>query len=135
MKLISLAALSFLAITVSAYPGLGTPHQGAGAPSAEQSQNTGTPSAEQCQNAAERNAVQYQFCLIQRARQRYEQELQAESQMLAKLYREEQGLAHDMGALLIEMEREQLQLREVISGLEGNIPEQDKVMRCLLLKI
>ncbi|KAH9266567.1 hypothetical protein BASA84_001053 [Batrachochytrium salamandrivorans] len=35
MKLISLAALSFLAITVSAYPGPGTPPQGAGVPSAQ----------------------------------------------------------------------------------------------------
>ncbi|KAH6599332.1 hypothetical protein BASA50_003102 [Batrachochytrium salamandrivorans] len=45
MKLISFAAISLLAITVSAYPGLGTPPQGA-----EQSQSTDTQGLEEPQS-------------------------------------------------------------------------------------
>ncbi|KAH9276349.1 hypothetical protein BASA83_001039 [Batrachochytrium salamandrivorans] len=60
MKLISLAALSFLAITVSAYPGPGTPPQGAGVQGAEQSQGAGAQGAQQPQGAGVQGAQQPQ---------------------------------------------------------------------------
>ncbi|KAH6569865.1 hypothetical protein BASA50_003607 [Batrachochytrium salamandrivorans] len=58
MKLISFAALSFLAITVSAYPRLGAPPQGAGAPSAEHSQGAGAPGVQQPRGAVAQGAGQ-----------------------------------------------------------------------------
>ncbi|KAH6598635.1 hypothetical protein BASA50_003671 [Batrachochytrium salamandrivorans] len=54
MKLISFAALSFLAIIVSAYPGPGTPPQGAGAQGAQQPRGAGARDAEQPRNNAVR---------------------------------------------------------------------------------
>ncbi|KAH6573371.1 hypothetical protein BASA50_001133 [Batrachochytrium salamandrivorans] len=50
MKLIAFAVISFLAITVSAYPGLGTPHQSTTAQSAEQHQSTSTDEMQQFQS-------------------------------------------------------------------------------------
>ncbi|KAH9252578.1 hypothetical protein BASA81_009447 [Batrachochytrium salamandrivorans] len=143
MKLISLAALSLLAITVSAYPGLSTSPQSTTTQSAEQPQSTAIQIAEQpqstdaqsaqkSQDAAERNAVRYQFYLLRSARRQYEQGLQAELQMLNQKYREEQDLAHDMGALLIAMESDQLELRGVADALDDNSLEQDKIMETLI---
>ncbi|KAH9276344.1 hypothetical protein BASA83_001032 [Batrachochytrium salamandrivorans] len=51
MRLFSFAALSFLAITVSAYPGPGTPPQGDVAQSAEQSQDADAPDPQHPQGA------------------------------------------------------------------------------------
>ncbi|KAH9265502.1 hypothetical protein BASA83_011097 [Batrachochytrium salamandrivorans] len=50
MKLIAFVAISFLAITVSAYPGLGTPPQSTTAQSAEQHQSTSTDEMQQSQS-------------------------------------------------------------------------------------
>ncbi|KAH6587368.1 hypothetical protein BASA50_001297 [Batrachochytrium salamandrivorans] len=70
MRLISFAALSFLAITVSALPGPGTPHQSTTTQSALQHQSTDTPGAYQHQDDADLNAQQLQSALLESFQQK-----------------------------------------------------------------
>ncbi|KAH9249183.1 hypothetical protein BASA81_013082 [Batrachochytrium salamandrivorans] len=65
MRLISFAALSFLAITVSAYPGPGTPHQSTTTQSALQHQSTDVPGAHQLQGDADLNDPDLQSAIAQ----------------------------------------------------------------------
>ncbi|KAH9263356.1 hypothetical protein BASA83_013271 [Batrachochytrium salamandrivorans] len=131
MKLISFAAISFLAITVSAYPGLGTPSQGADAPSAEQSQDATGQSEQQPQVAAGRSVI-YQFYLDQRARQQHKQSLQDKVDMLSKNHIEKGDEIYKIGKSIQKMEEEKSELEQSIKELEEGSPEKDDMMATLM---
>ncbi|KAH9263351.1 hypothetical protein BASA83_013265 [Batrachochytrium salamandrivorans] len=117
MKLISFAAISFLAITVSAYPGLGTPSQGADAPSAEQSQDATGQSEQQSQGA-----------VGQSLRQQQKHELQDKVDMLRKNHIEKGDEIYKIGKSIQEMEKERYELEQSIRGLEEGSPEQNDMI-------
>ncbi|KAH6564859.1 hypothetical protein BASA60_010124 [Batrachochytrium salamandrivorans] len=120
MKLISFAAISFLAITVSAYPGLGTPSQGADAPSAEQSQDATGQSEQQSQGAA----GQVNSLSCQRARNSTNMTLQDKVDMLSKNHIEKGDEIYKIGKSIQEMEERTYELEQSIRGLEEGSPEQ-----------
>ncbi|KAH6597442.1 hypothetical protein BASA50_004359 [Batrachochytrium salamandrivorans] len=139
MKLISLAAISFLAITVSAYPGLGTPSQGDNAPSAEQSQDATGQSEQQSQGATGQSEQQSQGATGQSEQQsqgagapstlkHYEPELQAQIDMLSKNHREKINEIYNLGDHIKEMEDNLWELKRLIEDLEKDSPEKDDMM-------
>ncbi|KAH9271742.1 hypothetical protein BASA83_006112 [Batrachochytrium salamandrivorans] len=91
MKLISFAALSFLAITVSAYPGDNTLPQSTAIQSAEQSQSTATQSEEQPQSTTTQSQEQSQSTDIQSA-EKSQDEVRAEIERLERIHKEKERL-------------------------------------------
>ncbi|KAH9263357.1 hypothetical protein BASA83_013272 [Batrachochytrium salamandrivorans] len=132
MKLISFAAISFLAITVSAHTRLSAVSQGAGAPSEEQSQGAGAPSEEQSQDATGQNAQQPQVARIQSLRQQHKQSLQAGSEILRQKHEEKINEVYKIGDHIKEMEKEKFKLREAINGLDDDSPERNGMMARLM---
>ncbi|KAH6561933.1 hypothetical protein BASA82_001064 [Batrachochytrium salamandrivorans] len=120
MKLISLAVLSFLAITVSAYPGSDTPPQ-----------STTTQSAEQPQSTTGQSEQQYQDAASQSERQQHKQELQAGLEILRQQYKEERNLIEKIKAFIQKTEDDQLILEQSINRLDNNIPERDEMIAML----
>ncbi|KAH9263352.1 hypothetical protein BASA83_013266 [Batrachochytrium salamandrivorans] len=114
MKLISFAAISFLAITVSAHTRLSAVSQGVGAPSAEQSQD-----------ATGQNAQQPQVARIQSLRQQHKQSLQAGLEILHQRHEEKINEIYKIGGRIQKMEKEKFELREAIKGLDDDSPERN----------
>ncbi|KAH6594789.1 hypothetical protein BASA61_003959 [Batrachochytrium salamandrivorans] len=145
MKLISLAALSFLAITVSAQPPHGSNTQSTTTQREQQPQSTTTQNAQRSQGAAG-NSVIYQFYLDQRARheqgvdsqnelqsqiarihyfqERREQELQDKLRMLRQEHKEKNEVFYNLEILIEEMEQELFELEKSINEFEEGSPEQ-----------
>ncbi|KAH6565948.1 hypothetical protein BASA50_007331 [Batrachochytrium salamandrivorans] len=117
MKLISFAALSFLAITVSAYPGLDTP-----------SQSTTTHSALQHQSTTAQNLERHQDVRSRSGRKHYKQLLQAELEKLGKEYKEKRALVGGMKALINTMKTEQSELKKSIDALEETDPNKAEMV-------
>ncbi|KAH9252440.1 hypothetical protein BASA81_009641 [Batrachochytrium salamandrivorans] len=98
MKLISFAVISFLAITVSAYPGLGTPSQDLEGP-----QSTTTQDLEESQGATTQSEQQHQGTIDQSEQENSQQLLQDPLVELIEQYKEKQAetdrLQHEIDVL------------------------------------
>ncbi|KAH6567192.1 hypothetical protein BASA60_009165 [Batrachochytrium salamandrivorans] len=90
MKLISVAAISFLAIAVSAYP-----HRSAASQGLEENQGATTQSTQQ-----------YQSSIVYILRQRYRGSLQEEMGNLETSYKVKQAAVDDLQSDINEMQRE-----------------------------
>ncbi|KAH6566334.1 hypothetical protein BASA50_003746 [Batrachochytrium salamandrivorans] len=143
MKLISFAVISLLAITVSAYPGLGTPPQGG-----EQSESTSTPSAHQPQGADAQSAGQLSSIIGQNPwqlpstidqdsqqphadtshvlQEYHEQSLQTKLNELDKKYQETQGVANKIQDTINVLKHEMWNLKAKLGELKAG-PEYAEV--------
>ncbi|KAH6587364.1 hypothetical protein BASA50_001293 [Batrachochytrium salamandrivorans] len=93
MKLISFAVVSLLAITVSAYPGPGTPPQDIGAPSAEQHQDVDSQEPLQHQSTdAQECTARSRMLMSQDPQQDQEKELEDEIKKLNEQYKDQKAL-------------------------------------------
>ncbi|KAH6582531.1 hypothetical protein BASA50_001294 [Batrachochytrium salamandrivorans] len=128
MKLISFAALSLLAVTVSAYPVPGTPPQDTGAQSALQHQSTDTPSTLQHQSTTTPSTLQHQSTDAQEPQQDQEKELKDELKKLKQQYVDQKTLVGGLKALINAMKKEQLELQESADALGENDPNKAEMM-------
>ncbi|KAH6572104.1 hypothetical protein BASA50_001097 [Batrachochytrium salamandrivorans] len=112
MKLIAFVAISFLAITVSAYPGLGTPPQSTTAQSAEQHQSTSTDEMQQSQSTDTRIP-----------QQPYEDEVLAELEELEEALKKIETPIFDLNDSIIAMAKEMPGLELEISILRDELFE------------
>ncbi|KAH6566098.1 hypothetical protein BASA60_009615 [Batrachochytrium salamandrivorans] len=135
MKLISFAALSFLAITVSALPGPGTPHQSTTTQSALQHQSTTTQSALQHQSTGTPSAQRHQLARSRSAQDRYKQSLQAESEILREQYRENRALACKMKALINAIEKNYWNLEGRLKNLKRVASNKRKWLQGFFLEL
>ncbi|KAH9253792.1 hypothetical protein BASA83_004297 [Batrachochytrium salamandrivorans] len=112
MKLISFAVISFLAITVSAYPGLGTPSQDLeGSPSTssqdlEESQSTTTQSAQEPQSTTVQSEQEYQSTTNPNEQEDSQQSLQDQLDKLIENYEEKRAEANELQNEINELETE-----------------------------
>ncbi|KAH6561710.1 hypothetical protein BASA61_000630 [Batrachochytrium salamandrivorans] len=123
MKLISLAALSFLAITVSAQSPKSTSTQ-----SAEQHQSTVAPILQPYMDTTGENELQSQMDRIHDFHEQREHELQDELRELYQKHEEKRTLADNIQVLIEDLEIELLELEKSINESEEGSLEQDKMI-------
>ncbi|KAH6575188.1 hypothetical protein BASA60_000738 [Batrachochytrium salamandrivorans] len=116
MKLISFAAISLLAVTVSAYPGLGTLPQSTTTQSALQHQSTDTQSVQQYQDAFTQSVQQPDQDPFQTELSELEED-QSEQEMshigldkLEKDYERTQVLISELGSIISTTTKEKVDL-------------------------
>ncbi|KAH6600810.1 hypothetical protein BASA61_002229 [Batrachochytrium salamandrivorans] len=133
MKLISFAALSFLAITVSAYPGPGTPSQGAGAQGAQQPRGAGARDAEQPRNNAVQGVWQSHANAGQILQEHYQQPLYAKLNDLKDSYKARKSVAEETNTVIKVLEYEMQELGSMLVALKAG-PEYEKVFKQYMRK-
>ncbi|KAH6582532.1 hypothetical protein BASA60_001896 [Batrachochytrium salamandrivorans] len=127
MRLISFAVVSLLAVTVSAYPGPGTPHQSTTTQSALQHQSTDTPGAQQHQGNDDLNDPDLRSAIAQSLQQQQtdddlnDQQLQlalAESAQQPQSNRDQILQDYGQGASQAEVKEleEELKLKEALAA-------------------
>ncbi|KAH6572080.1 hypothetical protein BASA60_006852 [Batrachochytrium salamandrivorans] len=136
MKLISFAVISFLAITVSAYPGLGTPSQdleespstssqdlegsqSTTTQSAQKPQSTTTQSAQEPQSTTIQSEQEYQSTTAQDLSENSQQSLQDQLEKLFEEYEEKRVEASKLQNIMDELETEMSEIVSRANTLEG----------------
>ncbi|KAH6589115.1 hypothetical protein BASA50_010281 [Batrachochytrium salamandrivorans] len=115
MKLISFAVISFLAITVSAYPGLGTPSQ-----DLEEPQSTTTQSAQEPQSTTVHSEQEYQSTTAQDLSENSQQSLQDKLEKLIESYKAKQAEANELQNEIKELETEMSLMDSRANTLDGS---------------
>ncbi|KAH9270746.1 hypothetical protein BASA83_007108 [Batrachochytrium salamandrivorans] len=123
MKLISFAIVSLLAITVSAYPGPGTPHQSTTTQSALQHQSTDTPGAQQHQAAAHQSTVLYKFYLDQSEQQSDQDKAQDELKRLMQVYKNDAATLHRVENKIEVAQREAVKAMHTADKIKAKLQQ------------
>ncbi|KAH6579589.1 hypothetical protein BASA61_004778 [Batrachochytrium salamandrivorans] len=134
MKLISFAIVSLLAITVSAYPGPGTPLQSTDTQSAQQPQvaasqstvqhqSTDTPSVLQHQDDADLNDQQYQNDATQSEQQSDQDKIQAELKRLMQVYKNDAATLHRVENKIEVAQREAVNAMHMADKIKAKLQQ------------